>query len=89
MNYEADLGFVGAHKPIDKIVAKPLCKDKMVLIAASPWKEELEKKQKEQQNGVLNLKDIVDLPFVFRTEGSATRKVFENTLEGWGKKFMN
>ncbi|OWZ84960.1 selenium metabolism-associated LysR family transcriptional regulator [Natranaerobius trueperi] len=81
--YEADLGFVGSLKDIDKVSAKQLLSDTLVLIASSPWKEELEAKY--QKNGALYLGDILHLPFIFRSHGSATRKTFETALKERGK----
>ncbi|ACB85938.1 selenium metabolism-associated LysR family transcriptional regulator [Natranaerobius thermophilus] len=87
LNYEADLGFVGSPKTSDKLVAKPLINDQLVLIADSPFKEKLDEQQKKQ--GVLYMKDLLDLPFIIRTEGSATRKVFEKTLAEQEKSIKN
>jgi len=83
LNYEAELGFVGSIKESEKLVSRPLLEDKLVLIGASPWKEELEKIVADQ--GGIYLKDLLNFPFIFRTEGSATRKVFEQTLEANGR----
>lgn len=87
LNYEADLGFVGRLMDYEKIITKPLLEDELVLIANSPWKEDLE--LKEQQNGGLYLGDLLDLPFIFRTEGSATRRAFEDTLANRGKSISD
>ena len=86
-NYEADLGFVGSLINHDKIITKSLMEDELVLAAGSPWKEDLE--LKEQQNGGLYLGDLLDFPFIFRTEGSATRKAVESALEERGKTIYN
>lgn len=84
LNYEADLGFVGA-KPLEKkLIYHELEKDSLVLVAGTPWQAVLN--DRTDENGKLRLDQLLDIPFIFRAEGSATREVLEKALKAKGRE---
>ncbi|GAW94203.1 LysR family transcriptional regulator, partial [Calderihabitans maritimus] len=73
---EIDLGMVGTLFDERKLVSRPVLSDRLLLIA-SP-EHPLAKREK------VELKDILDYPFVLRERGSGTRRVMERGLEEAG-----
>lgn len=94
-DYTYNLGFVGELASFDELGQIKLTKDKLVLVAApdtrlpgeKPPQKELFKIDLESD---ANLEKFLEVPFIMREPGSATRIVFENALrEFCGKKEVN
>ncbi|NLJ77402.1 MAG: LysR family transcriptional regulator [Peptococcaceae bacterium] len=94
-DYTYNLGFVGEQACFDELGQIKLTKDKLVLVAApgtrlpgeKPPQKELFKIDLESD---ANLEKFLEVPFIMREPGSATRVVFENALrQFYGKKEVN
>ncbi len=76
---KGDLGFIGTS-PMKKIEGVEILSDQMVLIC--PKTERFIKLRKERRS--LSLEEIVKEHFIWREEGSATRKEFESEFRDRG-----
>lgn len=72
LNEEAQVGFIGKGIEHRKLVAKPLWKDRLVLVVPSRHRWRGKKK--------VSLEEILSEPFVARERGSATRAITEEYL---------
>ena len=81
MNHELLLGIVGAKMDHGKTEYFPFVEDELILVASS----------KISDKKAVNAKELIDIPFVLREEGSGTRKIMEKYLSerGIGLKDLN
>jgi len=75
--HELLLGIVGAKLGNDQIDYTPFVEDELIVVSA-PLKTE---------KSSMTLRELVDLPMVFREEGSGTRREVEKFLESEGISF--
>jgi DNA-binding transcriptional LysR family regulator len=70
VNHELLIGVVGAKMKPDKLIYRPFIEDELILASS----------EKVIKGDSIHLKNIVDVPFIMREEGSGTRKTMERFL---------
>jgi len=77
---ECDIGFTGDY--IDNTLGyNVLFSDRSVVITPKSKKF----KELAEKSNVISIKELMDEPFLFREDGSATRKTFEEALNRYGR----
>lgn len=75
---EVDLGFVGEIIPDEKLSYTKIKKDALVLVSNN-----------EALPDILSIDDIMQLPFIIRENGSATRHIIDNFIKSLGYSIDN
>ena len=73
---DMEMGVVGAKGEEEKLIFRPLCRDRVVVVAPNS----------DKYPDRVDMNGLAELPFVMREKGSGTRRAFERALEGYGMK---
>lgn len=79
VNHELLLGIVGAMMEHGKAEYSPFVEDELILVSSS----------KISGEKTVNAKELIDIPFILREEGSGTRKIMEKYLSESGINLTN
>ena len=79
MDYDIEIGFVGACSSQPDIVYEPIADDRMIVCCSTkhPW----------SKRKAITLDELASQPFLIREEGSGTRKEIEKQLQNAGIGF--